>query len=184
MTDQQQLEEMKRREGERRAAFSVGQEQASKEQEVTENANLLRELRRAGIDTEDFGWLEAALGPEVAASHAIGNRSPEYEQEIKWGNIGKRMQHVAEQSPGRLCRGERLAIAQGTHRREDKSAQRPLTTDEKRALRGAYEAATNHQSLAAQSRGLKTVGETTVTAKREVTEKAKSLKEKAGGLLD
>jgi len=153
-------------------------------QEVTENANLLRELRRAGIDTGKYDWLEGILGPEVAASHAIGNRSPQYEQEIKWGNLGKSMQHEAERKPGRLCRGERLALAQGTHQREDKEPEDPLTTDERRALRAGYEAVTNHQSLAAKGRGLKTVGETTVTAKREVTEESKSLRERAGGLLD
>lgn len=180
-SQQQDIEEMHDRQIEQQA-LSAAQEEAV--QEVTENANLLRELRRAGIDTDEYPWLEGILGPETAASHAIGNRSPEYEQQIKWGNIGKAMQHKAERSPGRLCRGERLAIAQGAHKRDDKDPEPEFTTDERRVVDAAYEAVTNHQSLAAKSRGLKTVGETTVTAKREVTEQSKSLRERAGGLLD
>jgi len=166
-----------------REALSTAQEEAVR-QEVTENANLLRELRRAGIDTEKYDFLEGLLGPETAASHAIGSRSRQYEQQIKWGMLGKGEQHIAERSPGRLCSGYRLEIAQRVHQRRDKSTEEPLTTDERRALRSGYEAATNHQSLSVEGRGIKTVGETTVTAKREVTEESSSWKESAGGLLD
>jgi len=61
-----------------REALSTAQEEAVR-QEVTENANLLRELRRAGIDTEKYDFLEGLLGPETAASHAIGSRSRQYD---------------------------------------------------------------------------------------------------------
>jgi len=165
-----------------RQVLDAAQEQATKE--ITENANLLRELRRAGIGTEKYDWVEQAVGPDISSSHAIGNRSSEYEQQVKWGSLGKGMQHVAERSPGRLCRGERLALAQGTHGRAEKDVEEPLTTDERRALRAAYDAVANFKSLSASARGLKTIGETTVTARREVNEENRSLTERAGGLLD
>jgi hypothetical protein len=164
-------------------ALATAQEEAVR-QEVTENANLLRELRRAGINTEKYDWLEGVLGPEVAAVHAIGNRQPKYEQQVKWGSIGKADQHVAERDPGRLCTGDRLEIAQGAHNRRDKSTEDPLTTDERRVVRSSYEAVANHKSLAAKGQGLKTVGETTVTAKRETVEERDGFREQVGGLLD
>jgi hypothetical protein len=183
MTDQQQqqLDAAHDRQVEQQALAAAEKEAM---QEVTENANLLRELRRAGIDTDKYPWLEGVLGPETAASHAIGNRSADYEQVVKWGAMGKAMQHVAERSPGRLCRDEVLAVARGTHKREDKQPEPEFSVDERRVIRAAYEAAANHKSLAAKGRGLKTVGETTVTAKREVREEASSWRERAGEVLD
>jgi len=180
-TQQEQLDEVQDRKIEQQTLSAAQQEAV---QEVTENANLLRELRRAGIDSRQHDMLEDVLGPETAAAHAIGNRSSDYEQQIKWGSIGKAMQTAAERTPGRLCRGERLAIAQGVHNRDDKSTKSVMTTDEKRKLSSAYEAVANFKSLSAAARGLKTVGETTVTAKREVTEESKSLRERAGAVLD
>jgi hypothetical protein len=165
------------------SAFSAGVSQSA--QEVTENANFLRELRRAGIGSEKYHWLRNELGPALADSHVIGNRSEEYEQEVKWGNIGKSMQHITERSPGRHCRDERaLAIAQGTHRREDTKVRMPFTDDERRVVREGYDAATNYQSLSVKNRGGEMVGETTVTARREVREEKETAKEKAAGFLD
>jgi len=188
-----QSQEEKRREAEQRQqqrqieqqAMNTASKAASRKmQEVTENANFLRELRHAGIDTDKYDWLEGEVGPETADTHAIANRSEDYEYEIKWGNIGKAEQHVAERSPGRLCQDQRaLEIARGTAGRHDKSADSPLTVDEKRALRAAYDAVTSYQSLGVEGRGNKVVGETTVNARREVKEERESAKEKAGGLL-
>lgn len=173
-----------KRQLEQQAMSMAGQAASKKMQEVTENANFLAELRRAGIDSAKFDWIEGELGAATADAHVLGNRSEDYEQEIKWGNVAKAEQHVAERSPGRLCKDERaLEIARGTHKRADRSADAPLTVDEKRAVREAYDAATNYQSLAVEGRGGQMVGETTVTAKRQVSEQEESAKEKAGGLL-
>lgn len=172
------------RQMEQQAMSTASQAASRKMQEVTENANFLRELRHAGIDTEKYDWLEGEVGAETADTHAIANRDEDYEHEIKWGNIGKAEQHVVERSPGRLCQDERaLAIARGTTERADKTVDAPLTVDEKRALRSAYDAVTSYQSLGVEGRGNKVVGETTVNARREVKEERESAKEKAGGLL-
>lgn len=187
-TQEQQRKEAEQRQHDRQieqqAMSTASQAASQKMEEVTENANFLRELRRAGIDTDKFGWLEDEIGPETADAHSVANRGEEYEAEIKWGNIGKAEQHVVERSPGRLCKNERsLAIARGTHKRRDKTPDSPLTVDEKRALRSAYQAVTSYQSLGVEGRGSEVVGETTVNARREVQEQRESAKEKAGGLL-
>lgn len=155
-------------------------------QEVTENANFLAELRESGL-SDELGWLEKELGPVVADANVVGNRDEDYEQEIKWGNIGKAMEHVAMRSPGRLRQDEKtLRLGQNVHRRNDReTAEAPFNSAERRAITEAYEsAATNYQSLSVEGRGGEMVGETTVTAKREVREEHESAKEKAGGLLD
>jgi hypothetical protein len=184
-TPREKAEERQQERQMEQSAFSAAASQSQRTQEVTENANFLRELRRAGVGSEKYHWLRNELGPALADSHVIGNRGEDYEQESKWGNIGKSMQHIAERSPGRHCRDERaLAIAQGTHKRTDVSVDMPYTEDEKRVLREGYDAATNYQSLSVEGRGGEMVGETTVTARREVREEDKSAREKVGGLLD
>jgi hypothetical protein len=185
--DESPREKAERRQQQRQmeqSALQAGVSQ-SQRQEATENANFLRELRRAGVGSEKFSWLRNELGPSFADSHVVGNRGEDYEQEAKWGNIGKSMQHICERSPGRHCRDERaLAIAQGTHRRNDQTPDMPLTEDEKRAIREGYDAATNYQSLSVEARGGSMVAETTVTARREVDDEDETAREKAGGLLD
>lgn len=185
---QKQRREAEARQRDRQMEDTARQTAAQKAtQEVTENANFLEELRKAGISADKYGWLENELGPAVADANVIGNRDEDYEQEIKWGNIGKAMEHVAMRSPGRHCKDEKaLRIAQNVHKRRDQTyAEAPFSSDERRALREAYEtAATNYQSLSVEGRGGEMVGETTVTAKREVREEHESAKEKAGGLLD
>jgi len=184
-TEREKAEERQQQRQMEQSAFSAAASQSQRTQEITENANFLRELRRAGVGSQKYSWLRNELGPALADSHVIGNRDEQYEQEVKWGNIGKSMQHISERSPGRHCRDERaLAIAQGVHRRSDASVDMPYTQDEKRAVREGYDAATNYQSLSVEGRGGEMVGETTVTARREVREEEESAKEKAGGLLD
>jgi len=182
---QREAEERQQQRNVEQQAMSMASNAATRKmQEVTENANFLRELREVGIDTQQYSWLENELGPETSDSHAIANRDADYEQEVKWGNIGKAEQHVVERTPGRLCKDERArAIARGTHKRSDKEADAPLTVDEKRALRSGYDAVTSYQSLGVEGRGNEVVGETTVNARREVREESESAKEKAGGLL-
>jgi len=186
-------EEKKRQEAEKRqrdrqtedTARQTAAQMAS--QEITENANFLAELRRAGVSSEKHDWLENELGAAFAHANVIGNRDLDYEKEIKWGNIGKAMEHIAMRTPGRLCSDEKdLRIAQNVHKRNDRQyAEAPLASDERRAIIEAYEvAATNYQSLSVEGRGGEMVGETTVTAKREVREEHESAREKAAGFLD
>lgn len=188
-SEQEQRLEAEQRQRERGAEQTAEQTAAQKaaRKSVTENANFLAELRRAGIDSKEAAWIEGELGPAVADANVVGNRSEQYEREIKWGNIAKAMQHVSERSPGKLCQDERdLRIARNLHKSPgNERAQTAYSQRERRLLTEAYETAvTNFQALSVEGRGGELVGETTVTAKREVREEHRSAKEKAGGLLD
>lgn len=164
-------------------ALNAGVEKESRE--GSEEANFLSELRRVGIDSDNFHFLSNQLGPELADSHAIGNRSGDYEQVVKWRSLGKSMQHVSERDHSRHCQDNRdIALAEGTTDRPDRTAQTDYTTEERRAVRSAYEAVANYQSLSVENRGGQMVSETTVTAKRQTADDEKTTKEKAGGLLD
>jgi len=169
-------------------AEQMGMETASQQsrkqmEEVTENANFLEALRKAGIDTSQYR-MESELGAAVADVHVVGNRPSDYEQTVKWGSIGKAEQHVVGRSPGRLVNDrETLGLVQGVADRPDRSADPPVAQDERRAIREAWDAVANHKSLAADAKGAELVGETTVTAKREVKEESESKKEKAGAII-
>jgi hypothetical protein len=144
----------------------------------------LSELRRVGIDSGKYAFLADQLGPELADSHPTGNRSKQYEATVKWRALGKSMQHISERDHSKHCQDPRSkALASGSARRPDASPSADFTEEERRAVRTAYQAVANYQSLAVDNRGGKMVSETTVTAKRE-TEEEESTKEKAGGLMD
>jgi len=153
-------------------------------QERLENPEFFAQLRDVDIDTSEYPWLEARLGPLQSGAHLIANRSEEYEDEIRWLDKNRAERLVAEGEPGRLCRGKTLAIAQGAHRRQDKTVTQPNTGDERRALRDAMEAVTNFKSLGIDNAGLSSVTEATAVSRVEKGEKeTTSRKEKMANFL-
>jgi hypothetical protein len=151
-----------------------------------QNPQFFAQLRDIDFPAEgdEYDWLESEIGPETSGAHLVGNRSGDYEQWVRWGNANKAERMAAEGTPGRLCKGSTLAIAQGTHERTDKERRDPYTRDERRAIRSAYEAITNYQSLAVGARGLRSVTQATAVSKIEKQEQPdQSLRARVGRAL-
>jgi hypothetical protein len=165
------------------ASTSAAQQQIQKR---VQNPQFFAQLRDIDFPQsgEEYDWLEGELGPETSGAHLVGNRSAEYEQWLQWGNKNKAKRMQTEGTPGRLCKGSTLAIAQGVHRRTDKDRRDAYTRDEKRAIRSAYEAVTNYQALAVGARGLRSVTQATAVSKIEKEDSSdQSLRERAGKAL-
>jgi hypothetical protein len=152
-------------------------------QERKQNPEFLDRLRDLGLDTSDFPRMSSRLGPAGADSHLIGNRSEEYEREIKWLDQNRAERVVAERESGRLCNGRRLAIAQRVHQRDDKSVQGQLTIDEKRAIRNAFQAVTDYKSLAIGAKGIDALTTATTVTKRETNEEQSGATGRLSGFL-
>jgi hypothetical protein len=167
------------------AAVQVGADIAARQQEQRlENPEFLAQLRDLGIDTAEYPWLEARLGPLQADAHLIANRSPSYEREAKWLDQNRGERVIAEAEPGRLCRGRVLEIAQRVHNRDQKDPVDPMTMDERRVVRDAMEAITNFKTLGIEKAGLSSVAESTVVTKREkMQQESKSRREQAAEFL-
>jgi len=165
------------------AASSAQQAAAQKLSERLENPEFFAQLRDFDIDTEEFRNLEAQLGPLQSGGHLIGNRSEEYEREAKWLDKNRAERMITERSPGRLCRGKTLEIAQKVHDTKQ-SAKGELTSDQRRALRDAMEVVTNIKSLGIDGAGLSSVTEATAVSRVEKSEEqSKSRTERAADLL-
>lgn len=166
------------------AAQASSQAAQRKLQERLENPEFFAQLRDVDIDTTEYPWLESRLGPLQSGAHLIANRGDDYENEIRWLDKNRAERLVGEGEPGRLCRGKTLAVAQGVHRRQDKTATKPNTADERRALRDAMEAVTNFKSLGIDNAGLSSVTEATAVSRVEKGEtETKSRTERMAGLL-
>lgn len=171
---QQSFEEQLQAQNEQQAASqALGHAAAAthkKLEQRKQNPEFVDKLRDLGIDTEEYPGLSKRLGPLQAGVHLIGNRSEEYEREIKWldQNRGERM--IAEREPGRLCKGRLREIATRVHERDDddeKEVPDRLMMDERRAYRDAMEAVTNFKALAIGSTGLSSLTDATAVTKRE-----------------
>jgi hypothetical protein len=153
-------------------------------QQRVENPEFFAQLRNADLDGEEYQWVSDLLGPKHSGSHLIANRDERYEQEIRWGTRNEAERVVTERSPGRLCQGRTLEIAQGVHKREDKTVAEPMTSEEKRVTRDAHEAVANYRSLAIGNQGLKSVTEATAVSKVEKNEEeSKSRRERLAGVI-
>jgi len=165
---QQAQTEQQARSAAQQAATSASRQ---KLQEKIENPEFFQQLRDADLGADDanaeYSWLEDELGPATSGAHIIGNRSPEYENKVEWLNKNRAERVLAETSPGRLCQGETLEIAQRVHDRPDKQVAPGRTNDERRAVRAAYRVLTNLRSLAVDNQGLKSVTQATAVSKVE-----------------
>lgn len=149
-------------------------------QERLENPEFFQQLRDADVTSDEFDWLEREMGPALSGSHIIGNRSQDYERHVEFGTRAEAERMISEGSPGRLCDGKRLEIAQGAHKRPDKDVKTEYTVDERRALRGAMQAAGALRSLSIENTGLRSVTEATAVSKVEKNEQeAESRRERA-----
>lgn len=153
------------------SAASTAQRAASQKlQERLENPEFFDQLRDLDIDTTAYPWVEDLLGPLQSGAHLIANREPGYEQEARWLDRNRAERMVAERSPGRLCRGKTLEIAQGVHKRDDASKRPRFTSDQRRVMRDAMEAVTNYKTLGIETAGLSSVTEATAVSRVEKSE--------------
>lgn len=176
--------EQQARQAAQETAFAAARKKHAKR---VENPEFFQQLRDADFpsDKEDeFSWLEDELGPATSGAHIIGNRSPDYEHEVKWLMQNRAERVLAETEPGRLCRGTTRQIAEGVHGRPDKEPKPPRTTEERRGVRSAFRALTNLRALAVGAKGLDSVTQATAVSKVEKSEdENKSTRERVAGFL-
>jgi hypothetical protein len=186
MDEQEAIHERQLGQMEQQQAGTAAQAAASaatrKLEKRKENPEFFAQLRDLGVDTHEYDWVSARLGPLGAGAHLIGNRGPQYEREAKWldANSGERI--ISEREPGRLCRGRLLTIAQRVHLREDKETVKPNTPDERRVVRDSMEAVTNFKTLGIEATGLSKLTDATTVSKREESSE-ESRKERAANLI-
>jgi hypothetical protein len=188
MDEQEAFEKRQEAQREQEAASVAGQAATSAAREKlsqrVENPEFFAQLRDADLDTEEHHWVSDLLGPKQSGAHLIGNRSEEYEAELKWGGRNEAERLVTERSPGRLCKGKRLELAHGVTDRNDAEAPSPATSEQRRVIRDGMDAVTNYQALAINNQGLKSVTEATAVSKVEKNEEESStVRERAAGFL-
>lgn len=165
------------------AAATAGQQVAKKTSRRKQNPHFFKQLQELGLDTDEYPWIEARLGPLQAGAHLIGNRSDEYEREAKWLDQNRGERIIAEGEPGRLCRGKLLSIAQRVHGRDDKERVDPMTADERRVVRDAMEGITNFKTLSIENTGLSSVTDATTVQKSEESTEEQSMAERTSRFI-
>lgn len=96
----------------RASAQQVGLQAAAEQKERTvHNEDFLNELRKTGIDSETFGWLEEEYPTWFADAHAVANRGDDWDLEADLRMFNKRERAVAESRPGRLLRDRPFLLA-------------------------------------------------------------------------
>jgi len=150
--------------------------------ELSENADFVDALRQLGIDSRKYDWVEDELGALLADVHLIANRQEGYRDYARYINRNRVERKIAKHTPGRLCKGNTLKIAQRVHGREDKTGRERFLSDDRQQLRLAGSAATAFHTLGVNSEGLSAVGDVTAVSRVERSEESSSI-EQASGLL-
>ena len=171
-TQEEQLEQRKQFQDEQRAAESASQragEMARQQmEEKLHNPQFAETIRDPDLEKK----YEEDIGPDVSKAHAVANRDSTERDRIYWKTLNKRERRIAESNPGFLLKENPmlLALAQDA-RKPEKIAladSQPLTSKEKRKMRGSFEVSEAIKSLGIDNRGLESL--TTATAEhRTVT---------------
>lgn len=191
-------EREKQREHEREQAAQQAALRQATEQAVHANPQFLRQLQDSDLDSSKFPELSDNLGPAASGANILGQRDETYEQEAKWGNMASARRVIKEGDPGRIAEEKTLSIPKEdggrktihplielyhrTNHRDNQGAPEPRTHAERRAIRDAYDAITNQQSLSIGARGLRSLTEATAVTRSEGEEKKVS--EKAAKIFD
>lgn len=130
--------------------------------EIKKNAGFVDKLREVGVDSKKYDWLEDEFGALFADIHMLANRQEEYRRYARLLNRNRIERKITQHSPGRLCKGTTLQIAQRVHGREDKSVREPFLSDDRQQARLAASAATAFHTLGVGSEGLSAVSDVTV----------------------
>lgn len=151
-------------------------------EDVKRNADFVDALREVGIDSDKYDWVEDELGALVAGVHLIANRKEAYRDYARYLNRNRVERKIAQHSPGRLCKGTTLKIAQRVHGRSDKEVRDPYLSDDRQQLRLSASAATAFHTLGVNAEGLSAVGDVTAVSRVERSEETSKM-EKASGFL-
>ena len=180
----------------RATAQQTGLRAAVDQQEHTvHNEQFLNELRKAGLDSETFDWIEEERPSWFADVHAVTNRDDEWDLEADLIMQNKRERAVTENRPGRLLRDRpfMLAAMQGAETPQlgayqqagipggedywrskvaaKQSSRSPVTSEEMSRIYGAAEAAADLMTLSRNGAGLESVStvktETNVRREKE-----------------
>jgi hypothetical protein len=174
----------------RATAQRVAMQAAADQKERTvHNEDFLNELRKAGIDSETFGWIEEEYPTWFADAHAVANRGDDWELEADLSMMNKRERAVAEGRPGRLLRDRPFLLASmrgdespqldaykqdgipggekywREQTRRKQTTQNPVSSEEQSRIYGGAEVAADLMTLARNGVGIDSVS----TVKTETT---------------
>lgn len=145
------------------AASAESAREAERLVEELQSREFLEEFRDLGLEE----WLDDELGPEASPVWAIANESGADYRRHRFLNENRAERVIAEHSPGRLCRGPLLELAQEINDRPDQPPRIDLTDQERRHIREAEHAKTSMQSLGRDARGLRSITEAINTVRSE-----------------
>jgi hypothetical protein len=132
----------------------------SKQIEQYQNAGFLEAIQNADVDSEVWDWLSDELGPVLSGAHILGERPRSYalEADLLEANAAERV--IAESTPGRYLREdpELLAIAQDVNGVDDPQFRDPVGSQDRRAIRDAYDVAAQRKTMSIDGAGRDTVG--------------------------
>ena len=178
-------EEMREREevevgvaGNQTAMNAAMQQQAQEKQ----NPEFVDALRKVGVNSEKYDWIEDELGALIADVHLIANRQEGYRDYARYLNRNRVERKIAQHTPGRLCKGNTRLIAQRVHKRDDKDEREPWLSDDRQQLRLAAPAATAFHTLGVNGEGLSAVGDVTAVSRVERSQETDRI-EQASGIL-
>lgn len=162
---------------------------AEQKERTVHNEDFLNELRKSGIDSETFGWIEEEYPTWFADAHAVANRGEEWDVEADLLMQNKRERAISEGRPGRLLRNRPFLLAS---MRGDESppldaylqacipgsedywrdvtvrkqtSQKPISSEEMSRIYGAAEVAADLMTLGRGGMGVESVS----TVKTETT---------------
>jgi hypothetical protein len=176
---------------------------AEQKQRTVHNEDFLHELRKAGMDSETFNWLEEEYPTWFADAHAVANRGEGWDTEADLKMMNKRERAVAESRPGRLLRDRPFLLAsmrndesppldaylqsdipgsadywQDVTLRKD-TTQKPMSSEQMSRVYGAAEVAADQMTLAREGVGLESVS----TVKTETTTRRQEEKDSTASRL-
>lgn len=181
---------------------------AEQKQRTVHNEDFLNELRKTGIESETFGWLEEEYPTWFADAHAVANRGEDWDLQSDLTMFNKRERAVAEARPGRLLRDRPFLLASmrgdetpqldaytqpgipGSedywHSKiiaKDKTA-KPMSSEEMSRVYGGAEVAASLMTLARGGMGLESVStvKTETTTRRQ--EEEDSTASRVGRILE
>ncbi len=174
---QEQLEQQKRMQREERADNAASQ-QASEMSRRQMEEKLHNPQFAETIRDPDLGRkYEKDLGPDTSKAHAVSNLSEDARERVYWKTLNRAERRVTESEPGFLLKENPylLALAQNAEKPEgiQRADSKPLTSSERRKVRGSYEVSNALKQLGVDSKGLDAL--TTATAEhRTVTNERES----------
>lgn len=180
-TIQEQATEQRVTNAEAKGLTLATQQQSEQSTAKVENPEFLAQISDPSLASEKYQWLKEELPALFARANFLGNRSDDYEKQVKWLNQNKVERKIIMHNPGRLTKAVKLdhpalptypilELAQRVHGREEKDVRREFHSDDRQALRHGGEAATNYMSNAVDGAGRRAVAESTAVSKVEKEE--------------